>query len=112
MQGNGKAIQAKPRLGKGNEREGNAGLPIAVHRARIAHDATGRIHTDIPGACEFTGNQRIARRIRRWQNHCEGRQYCMPSQRRLKALIRPCGCGENNDGTEEKIAQLNHVQTP
>ena len=39
-----------------NEREGNAGLPIAMHGPRIAHHGARRINPRITRPREFTGN--------------------------------------------------------
>ena len=91
-----------------NEREGNAGLPIAMHRPRIAHHGARRINPRITRPREFTGNQRIPRRIRRRQGHGEGRQNGVPSQGRFKALIRKSGAHETKHRREQKMTQLQH----
>ena len=73
-----------------NERKGNARLPIAVHRTRIAHHGARCINPRITRTCKFTGNQRIPRCIRGRQDHGEGRQYRVPRQGRLETLVRNC----------------------
>ena len=91
----GHRLNARKALNRlANEREGNAGLPIAVHRTRIAHHGARRINPRITRPREFTGNQRIPRCIRGRQDHGEGRQNGVPSQGRLETLIRKSGRGE------------------
>ena len=91
-----------------NEREGNAGLPIAMHRTRIAHYGARRVNPCITRTREFTGNQRITRRICRRQGHGEGRQNGVPSQGRFKALIRKSGAHKTENGRKQQMTQLQH----